>query len=681
MIPALFVSHRGQRCGVYQFGRRLYDTLSPSRDIAWHYAECGGIDELLSAVETTKPQLVLFNYHPATLAWATAGDLEKLPAMTFSIFHETHQEAVDALIPGPFDCLLCPDPTLLPRNPLAVPVPRFTPPLISAVPPEPEVFTVGSFGFGTPGKGFERLCAMVNDQFEDARIRINLPLHDQDTMVPRERLEAIVRGCRQQVTKRSVRLDISHDFLDDEALLRFLSENTINAFLYDDVVGRGIASCTDYALACGRPIAISHSSMFRHLHGVNPSICAEDRPLRAIASSGTEPLAHHRSAYLPAASGAAWNRAILDAMTARRTSRAVPDGRGFNKILDDRSRQAYTAALADLHSLAPEVIKRKIERANIQQAFALDTAERLVHRFREPRILAVGSYEDTAVAALRAKGFRLDEVDPNVNKLDLKEFYRSAQAIQQSYDLILCVSVLEHVEDDRGFVRMIADLLSLDGIAIFTVDFSERYPESGRKPAADFRLYTTNDLCGRLMSALPDCALLDPPSWHDGEDDFEYEQCHYSFASWVFRRLSASNVWQQARQLDLLIHELRFDSGPRSLRMVLPVARVIRRFTEALTGSSGHAVEKARKITAAGGHAPPRPDVRVLVADARLRRAVKSSLRPFYRYVLRPLLRPLARRARSFLLAEIREEMTACTKSIEALSRTLAPDRRRNRDR
>ena len=127
MIPALFVSHRGQRCGVYQFGRRLYDTLSPSRDIAWHYAECGGIDELLSAVETTKPQLVLFNYHPATLAWATAGDLEKLPAMTFSIFHETHQEAVDALIPGPFDCLLCPDPTLLPRNPLAVPVPRFTP--------------------------------------------------------------------------------------------------------------------------------------------------------------------------------------------------------------------------------------------------------------------------------------------------------------------------------------------------------------------------------------------------------------------------------------------------------------------------------------------------------------------------------------------------------------------------
>jgi hypothetical protein len=116
MIPALFVSHRGHRCGVYQFGRRLYDILSPCPDIAWHYAECDGLDELWSAVETTKPQLVLFNHHPATLAWATADGLKDLPAIAFSIVHENYQEAADVAAPEPFDYLLCPDPTLLPKE-------------------------------------------------------------------------------------------------------------------------------------------------------------------------------------------------------------------------------------------------------------------------------------------------------------------------------------------------------------------------------------------------------------------------------------------------------------------------------------------------------------------------------------------------------------------------------------
>ena len=115
----------------------------------------------------------------------------------------------------------------------------------------------------------------------------------------------------------------------------------------------------------------------------------------------------------------------------------MPDQRGFNKLLDDRSRNSYRSALADLASYAPEVLSRKIERANIQQAFALDSAERLLARSPEARILAVGSFEDTAVATLRAKGFRIDEVDPNVNHIDLEAFYRSSQAMCASYNLIL----------------------------------------------------------------------------------------------------------------------------------------------------------------------------------------------------------------------------------------------------
>ena len=321
-----------------------------------------------------------------------------------------------------------------------LPVPRFIPRHAIDIGAPPSIFTIGSFGFATAGKGFDRLCELVNAQFDEALIRINIPFHDIPSMVPREQLDSVVTACQNKITKTNVQLEMTHNFFSEDELLAFLSQNTINAFLYEGGADRGLSSCTDYALASGRPIAISRTPMFRHLHGINPSICVEDRTLRAIAASGTTALDSHRAKYALAAAGTAWNRAILDALAARALSRSVPDKRGFNKILDDRSRTAYQTALADLELYAPDILARKIERANIQQAFALDTVERFSAGLTEPRILAIGSFEDTAVAVLRAKGFRIQEVDPNVNGLDLEFFYRSPEAKLGSYDLILCVS-------------------------------------------------------------------------------------------------------------------------------------------------------------------------------------------------------------------------------------------------
>lgn len=632
----LFVNHRGERCGVYQFGRRLFDSLAADGSVSWQYLECADADELLDAEADVAPDAILLNYHPETLAWAATADLTGCHAPLFSVLHEAHQRAADTLTPSPFDFLLCPDPTLVPRNPIALPVPRFAPPRNASAQIEPELFTVGSFGFATPGKGFARLCALVNEEFDEAVIRLNLPFHDNAAMVSQKVLDDVVAACRAEVTKPAVALQITHDFFNEDELLYFLSSNTINAFLYEGGEERGISSCTDYALSAGRPIAISRSPMFRHLHGINPSICVEDHSLRAIAAMGAEPLRHHRDMYGQAAAGRAWNQAILRALRVRRLSQGVPDGRGFNKRLDDRSRTAYVKALTELRQFAPEVLARKIPAANIQQAFALDTAHRLAQSFPEPRILAIGSFEDTAVAALQAQGYRIAEVDPNVNGLDLQAFYCSNAAVLQSYDVILSVSVLEHVPDDAMFVRMLADLLAPGGIAILTVDFSELYPEHGRKPAADCRLYTTFDLRERLMAVIPDCALLDAPSWDDGTDDFEYEGCLYSFASFVFRKLLPAEVrhcppvrltggaaWKDivgelqtalkneewfarevqtkydallgqftavsedktaldlehadlSRKWEAFLHTLRLEEGPRAIRAVLPLARALR---------------------------------------------------------------------------------------------------------
>jgi SAM-dependent methyltransferase len=695
---ALLINHRGNRCGVWQYGMRLYRALREGGGLNWQYAEVASLEEFHTTAEAVRPDVILANLHPFTLSWAVNG-IPFGDALTVAVFHEGSQASVAALEAWPFDLLLCPDPTLLPRNPRAVPVPRFTLPPLEDLPPLPEVFTVGSFGFGTPGKGFDRLCVLVNQQFEAARIRINIPPHDDPTMVPEESVREIVEKCRQAVTKAGITLDITREFFDDAGLLGFLAGNNLNAFLYDDAPGRGISSCTDYALAAGRPIAVSRTAMFRHLIGVNPSICVEDRSLAAIAATGTAPLAHHQAAYTEKAAGAAWNAAILDALATRQVARTVPDGRGFNKLLDDRARAAYTEALADLAVLTPDMLARKIERANIQQAFALDTVRRLAARFATPRILAIGSFEDTAVASLRMLGYRVEEIDPQVNGIDLEQYYRSPGA-GVGFDIVMCVSVLEHVPDDEAFVRQTAALLAPGGVAVFTVDFSERYPETGLRPAADQRLYTTWDLRGRLMDQIPGCGLIDPPRWDEGEEDFEYEGCRYAFASWVFTRLlpaAARHAWSaeeaqggppwktlhvamehrhmeemqdfrrhmeemteelqdlrpRAAELDDLRLNLRLPDPPFALRLTLPAARLIRRVRCAVLGTGAVTAlpvpELPRPViveATAPAVAPPMPSH--ALAPRRFSPARKAARLAYV--TLRPLVRPIMHRLRAFMM-------------------------------
>jgi SAM-dependent methyltransferase len=683
----LFVGHAGERCGVWQFGDRAFRAIGADPAIDWRRADCAGSDDVAAALAQHAPDAVLFNHHPTTMPWASAGvDCGGIPRI--GILHEAHQAAADRFDGGAFDFVLCADPTLVPRNPRVLPVPRIMAEPLLTAPPVPELFTVCSFGFATAGKGFDRLCRLVNEQFDEAVIRLNMPPHDIPGMVTQERLDAIIAACRAAVTKPGIALHITQDFMAEAELLEFLAGATINVFTYDNAPDRGISSCTDYALAVPRPIAVSGSEMFRHLHAVNPSIVVGERTLSQISASGDAVLQPWRDAYAPAAAGAAWNRVILSGLAAWRLARSVPDGRGFNRRLDDAARDAYAPVIARMRASVPQMMTRKIERANIQQAFGLDTAARLLALRPGSRILAVGSFEDTAVATLVQAGLRIEEVDPNVNGQDLEQFYRSARAQAGQYDLILSVSVLEHVADDFGFVRMLGELLAPGGVAVLTVDYSDAYDATQRKPAADQRLYTADRL-EELLRQVPDCALLDPPRWRQGEDDFEYEGCRYSFAGFVFRRLPAGALpgpaaavprgapfWQDllARDQDLmrqdaarheaailhmerlrsdlaerlaeaeariatlepvaarwerLVHGLRMEDAPFALRTTLPVARQLRRVGALVKGSPGAAAPAGSR-----DEAPPRPTTRQRVGRA-AGKAARMTISPVLAFMLR----------------------------------------------
>ncbi|MEJ2123611.1 MAG: hypothetical protein P8Y47_02095 [Alphaproteobacteria bacterium] len=91
MTSALFVSHKGQLCDVHQHGVSVFNSLRQQNGIEWRYLECENADELTSALEATKPHILVLNYHPATMPWAAKTDWQAPERIVFSLYNEFQQ--------------------------------------------------------------------------------------------------------------------------------------------------------------------------------------------------------------------------------------------------------------------------------------------------------------------------------------------------------------------------------------------------------------------------------------------------------------------------------------------------------------------------------------------------------------------------------------------------------------
>ncbi len=284
----LIISHAKARCGVHQYGLNIASVLRKSRKYRFLYAECSTADEYRAAVRREQPSAIIYNYVFNTLPWVRRRLLREFRVPHIAIIHEGAQEAADEADGLLFDYHISHDPTLLLHNPLVFKTGRIVPPYLNRF-PAPTVPTIGSFGFGLEGKGFEELISTVQRQFDKAVIKLHIPLNDVVDSDGAKAAET-ARRCRALITKPGIELRLSHEFISTSELLDFLAQNTLNAFFYTRYHGRGVSSVIDYSLAVRRPIAISKSEMFRHLRGVTPSICYEDTPLLQIIENGFAPL-------------------------------------------------------------------------------------------------------------------------------------------------------------------------------------------------------------------------------------------------------------------------------------------------------------------------------------------------------------------------------------------------------
>ena len=292
-ILILFVNHKSQKCGVYEFGQAIGNVLVHSKKYNFIYCEADSWDEFYQIYLKEKPEIIIYNYYPSTMGWISERsgfglNSYKISAIQIAILHEVTQEISDNSTNLIFDYHIAADPTLLLKNPLVYKTGRLIP-RFEGKPQCNKIINIGSFGFATHGKGFIQIIEKVQEEFDEAIININIPFAkfaDENGDYAR----AISEDAFRKLTKIGIKLNISHEYLTEDDLLKFLSKNDINVFFYEKQSNRGISSATDWAIAVKKPLAITKSSMFRHLFDCYPSICIEDNSIRTLIENGARPI-------------------------------------------------------------------------------------------------------------------------------------------------------------------------------------------------------------------------------------------------------------------------------------------------------------------------------------------------------------------------------------------------------
>lgn len=282
MKNVLFLNHKQWICGVHQFGRRVYDLASESKNINYVYKEIDSYAEYKSLLSWFTPEYILYNWHRGTMPWLTeemvAGNKK---SKHYFIFHEEfmRKNYDKYLFFGDYDMEnRVPENrrTLLPR-----PLLRY-----SGSYQKNSLPTIGSFGFALKQKGLPELVKKVNEEFDNAVINFQIPKSFFGDPLGTQAKEVIIE-CKRANVKPGIKLTITQDFLNDTKTLEFLAKNDINVFLYGEN-GEGISSVIDYSLSVKRPIGITDCGMFRHIK--RKEILIPENSIKEIISLGTLPL-------------------------------------------------------------------------------------------------------------------------------------------------------------------------------------------------------------------------------------------------------------------------------------------------------------------------------------------------------------------------------------------------------
>ena len=259
-LKGLFINTEKAVCSIHESGLMVFNCIKDSSNYSLDYFELKKEDLHIPATYN----FYLFNYHFSTTGWLDTKSIKALPGLKGTIVLEIlPNDPFVYCSPFDFDfyCVLDPSMTFKHKKVFVFPRPLDAySGLLSKK--ENEIPVIGSFGFATRGKGFEHVVAAVNNEFEKAVVRINIP-HGTYTDPSHQYAKKLAAQC-MSLAKEGVNIVITHHFMSKDELIYWCSENTLNCFLYDRNMP-GLAATTDQAITSERPLAVADNTTFRHI--------------------------------------------------------------------------------------------------------------------------------------------------------------------------------------------------------------------------------------------------------------------------------------------------------------------------------------------------------------------------------------------------------------------------------
>jgi nucleoside-diphosphate-sugar epimerase len=253
-------------------------------------------NDLDVAIQKHYPNIIIYNYHSGATPWLNDQSI-RLKYNTIKhimIHYDLLQIHIDNFNPSNFvgfNYIITDNDTLNTNNTSIFLVPRSIP-FSDKISIENRIDTIpkiGFQGFGFGHKGIDKIARQIQNEFDEAIFRLHMPSSYFCDRHGNEAKKRVSEVC-SIITKPGIKIEVSHDFLSDEDIIKWLNENTINCYFYDYLPNSGIASSPDYAIAARRPIAVNNSRMLTNLHNLTPSIEIEKTSLKDIINNGITPL-------------------------------------------------------------------------------------------------------------------------------------------------------------------------------------------------------------------------------------------------------------------------------------------------------------------------------------------------------------------------------------------------------
>ncbi len=256
-MRGLFINQIKANCSIYESGVMCYKALKYGEKYSLDYLETNTSNN----IDITSYDFYVFNWHFVTTSFLTEQFIKTIKKPKFTIVTEMLPNNPFIRMPKMFDKYLVLDPTQT-KTDLVIPMPRPLEEFNEDVYTEADGVVIGSFGFATPGKQFDLLVRLTSNEFDKAKIKINLPVgHYVDSSAH----ISLAAQLREIPVKSGISLHITHDFMDKTELIKWCASNTINVFLYNRNLP-GLAAVTDQAISAKKPLLVSDNSTFRHIH-------------------------------------------------------------------------------------------------------------------------------------------------------------------------------------------------------------------------------------------------------------------------------------------------------------------------------------------------------------------------------------------------------------------------------